>query len=134
MLSHQWVVSPSRASQWASRPDSGNSKAAASLAAVARDGITAPALDLAEVGAVEVGLLGQQFLRPAAPLAEMPDRTPEFDDQPGHWRTLPAPPGSCWTLACVTWLPGGTLLVSQTLPPMLDPRPIVIRPRMVAPA
>jgi hypothetical protein len=29
-------------------------------------------------------------------------------------------------------LPGGTLRVSQTLPPMVEPRPIVTRPRMVA--
>ena len=30
--------------------------------------------------------------------------------------------------------PGGTEWVSQTLPPMLEPRPMVMRPRMVAPA
>ena len=29
-------------------------------------------------------------------------------------------------------LPGATLRVSQTLPPMIDPRPMVIRPRIVA--
>jgi len=29
---------------------------------------------------------------------------------------------------------GGTSCVSQTLPPMVEPRPIVIRPKMVAPA
>ncbi len=31
-------------------------------------------------------------------------------------------------------LPGGTLRVTQTLPPMIEPRPIVMRPRIVAPA
>jgi hypothetical protein len=37
-------------------------------------------------------------------------------------------------VACVTTLFAGTSFVSQTLPPIVDPRPIVIRPRMVAPA
>lgn len=37
-------------------------------------------------------------------------------------------------LAWVTLLPGGTLRVSQTLPPMVEPLPMVTRPRMVAPA
>ena len=37
-------------------------------------------------------------------------------------------------VACVTTLFGGTSFVSQTLPPIVEPRPIVIRPRMVAPA
>ena len=41
---------------------------------------------------------------------------------------------SCCDWAWVTWLPGGTLRVSQTLPPMTDPRPMVTRPKMVAPA
>jgi hypothetical protein len=36
--------------------------------------------------------------------------------------------------AWVMWLPGGTEWVSQTLPPILDPRPIVTRPSTVAPA
>lgn len=36
-------------------------------------------------------------------------------------------------LAWVTLLPG-TLRVSQTLPPMVEPLPMVTRPRMVAPA
>ena len=31
-------------------------------------------------------------------------------------------------------VPGGTLRVSQTPPPMTEPRPIVTRPRIVAPA
>jgi hypothetical protein len=31
-------------------------------------------------------------------------------------------------------LPGGTLSVNQTLPPIDEPRPIVMRPRIVAPA
>ena len=45
-----------------------------------------------------------------------------------------APPISCRLLACVTLLPGGTLRVSHTLPPMVDPRPMVTRPSTVAPA
>ena len=32
------------------------------------------------------------------------------------------------------WLPAGTPCVSQTLPPMVEPRPMTTRPRMVAPA
>lgn len=36
--------------------------------------------------------------------------------------------------AWVTWLPGGTPWVSQTLPPMIEPRPMVTRPSTVAPA
>ncbi|GEM_PF-6216432 len=36
--------------------------------------------------------------------------------------------------AWVTLLPGATLCVSQTLPPMVEPAPTVMRPRMVAPA
>lgn len=38
------------------------------------------------------------------------------------------------TLPCATLVPGGTLCVSHTLPPITEPRPIVTRPRMVAPA
>ncbi|SDV46103.1 hypothetical protein SAMN05216551_10179 [Chitinasiproducens palmae] len=36
--------------------------------------------------------------------------------------------------ACVMLLFGGTLCVSHTLPPMVEPAPSVMRPRMVAPA
>ena len=36
--------------------------------------------------------------------------------------------------AWVTLLPGSTLCVSQTLPPIVDPAPTVMRPKMVAPA
>ncbi|MNH36882.1 hypothetical protein D3C79_977220 [compost metagenome] len=43
-------------------------------------------------------------------------------------------PSSCCRLAWVRLLPGATLRVSQTLPPMVEPLPMVIRPRMVAPA
>ena len=32
-----------------------------------------------------------------------------------------------------SWLPAGTLLVSQTLPPIVEPRPTVMRPSTVAP-
>ena len=38
------------------------------------------------------------------------------------------------TLPCATLVPGGTLCVSHTLPPITEPRPIVTRPRIVAPA
>lgn len=38
------------------------------------------------------------------------------------------------TFPCATLVPGGTLCVSHTLPPITDPRPIVTRPRIVAPA
>lgn len=38
------------------------------------------------------------------------------------------------TVACVTKLFGGTSSVSQTFPPIVDPRPTMIRPRIVAPA
>ena len=37
----------------------------------------------------------------------------------------PASKSSLRSSACETLLPGGTLLVSHTLPPMTDPRPIV---------
>ena len=37
-------------------------------------------------------------------------------------------------LTCAMRLPGGTLRVNQTLPPMVEPGPIVTRPRIVAPA
>ncbi len=36
--------------------------------------------------------------------------------------------------AWLSRLPGGTSCVSQTLPPISDPAPIVTRPRIVAPA
>src|SRR5690606_23126335 len=36
--------------------------------------------------------------------------------------------------AWVTLLPGATLWVNQTLPPMVEPAPTVMRPRTVAPA
>ena len=36
--------------------------------------------------------------------------------------------------AWVMLLPGGTLCVSQTLPPIDEPLPMVMRPRTVAPA
>ena len=43
-------------------------------------------------------------------------------------------PSSCCRFACVRLAPAGTLRVSQTLPPMVEPLPMVIRPRIVAPA
>ena len=42
--------------------------------------------------------------------------------------------GAVTAPACETMLPGGTLRVSQTLPPMTEPRPMVTRPSTVAPA
>jgi hypothetical protein len=49
---------------------------------------------------------------------------------------IPAPlsNSSLRTCAWLMTLPGGTLRVSQTLPPMLEPRPMVMRPNIVAPA
>lgn len=47
---------------------------------------------------------------------------------------LGRPVQSCCRDAWEIWLSAGTLLVSQTLPPMTDDLPMVIRPRMVAPA
>lgn len=49
---------------------------------------------------------------------------------------IPEPPSntSSRSGAWLMKLPAGTLRVSQTLPPMLEPRPMVMRPRMVAPA
>ena len=41
---------------------------------------------------------------------------------------------SLCAFACVMLLPGGTLCVSQTLPPIDEPLPMVILPRTVAPA
>ncbi len=58
--------------------------------------------------------------------------------QDRHWTEaqIPPPPSNTSLRAC-TWVtldPGGTLRVSQTLPPIVEPRPMVMRPRMVAPA
>lgn len=52
----------------------------------------------------------------------------------GRLPVLQSPSSSFRELAWVMLLSGGTLWVSQTLPPMLEPRPIVTRPRIVAPA
>ena len=43
-------------------------------------------------------------------------------------------PSSCCRFAWVRFAPAGTLRVSHTLPPMVEPFPMVIRPRIVAPA
>ena len=53
-----------------------------------------------------------------------------------NWIQIPEPPtkSSPRSLACEMLLSGGQLRVSQTLPPITDPLPIVMRPRMVAPA
>jgi hypothetical protein len=61
---------------------------------------------------------------------------PEEYDFQNRTVQIPPPLSKTSLRACnwVTLLPGGTLRVSQTLPPIVDPRPIVIRPRMVAPA
>jgi hypothetical protein len=44
------------------------------------------------------------------------------------------PPSIACVLVCVMRLPDGTLSVNQTVPPIDEPRPIVMRPRIVAPA
>ena len=54
--------------------------------------------------------------------------------------TLPSDPSApvenicCRNWAWLTRDPGAKLWVSHTFPPTVEPRPIVIRPRMVAPA
>ena len=48
---------------------------------------------------------------------------------------MPPPFSNAWVLGR-PWeilLPAGTVLVSQTLPPMIEPLPMVTRPRIVAP-
>ena len=40
----------------------------------------------------------------------------------------PSSNASVRTFAWVMWLPGGTLRVTHTLPPMTEPRPMVMRP------
>ena len=47
---------------------------------------------------------------------------------------LDALPDEVRERACVMWLPGATSCVSHTLPPIVEPLPMVIRPRIVAPA
>jgi hypothetical protein len=91
------------------------------------------ALDLANIGAVEVGPLRQPFLRPAALMAQLPDDAGKALVEAIH---IPPPLSSISFLetAWVRKLPGGMLCVSQTLPPIEEPRPMVTRPRMVAPA
>jgi hypothetical protein len=73
-------------------------------------------------------------------------RTPSHDavklrharrlDSIGPWYQSQGSPGSILMLGWVwrTRLPGGTEWVSQTLPPMTEHLPMVMRPRMVAPA
>ena len=58
----------------------------------------------------------------------------ELRSQRVHQMPEPLSKASLRTWACETLLPGGTLWVSQTLPPMTEPRPIVMRPRIVASA
>ena len=67
--------------------------------------------------------LEQRFMRWKAPAATVYAGETDYDAA-GVFRAV----------ACVTTLFGGTSFVSQTLPPIVEPRPIVIRPRMVAPA
>ena len=57
-------------------------------------------------------------------------------DRMGRTTQMPEPPSnrSSRTRAWVMRLPAGTPRVSHTLPPMLEPRPIVMRPSTVAPA
>ncbi|EXI71525.1 MAG: hypothetical protein AW07_03587 [Candidatus Accumulibacter sp. SK-11] len=91
------------------------------------------ALDLTDIGAVEIGPFRQPLLRPAALVSQLPDDPRKAIAEIVH---IPPPPSSTSFLdtAWVRKLPGGMLCVSQTLPPIDDPRPMVTRPRMVAPA
>ena len=93
------------------------------------------ALDLAEIAPVEIRRLGETLLRPATlcPLLAHHLAEPALDDAHGA-SVADGAATTCSSRPCDTVLPGGTLRVSQTLPPMLDPRPIVMRPRIVAPA
>ena len=54
----------------------------------------------------------------------------------GDFSLLPVStsPGFALAPLCTMRLPSGTLCVSQTLPPMTEPLPMVMRPRMEAPA
>src|SRR5256885_1391889 len=98
-------------------------------------GDDAAALYLSHVGAVQVRVLGQPLLRPAMGLARLAHGNAEAGDKTGAHRATSRGCCACsraW--AWVTWAPGGTSSVTQTLPPMTAPRPSVTRPRMVAPA
>lgn len=83
----------------------------------------------ADVDALVAALLRLQSDRPGSITrsAAAPDRRRAYMPPPSSKDSLRA-------LACVTLVSGGTLCVSQTLPPMDEPRPMVIRPRTVAPA
>jgi hypothetical protein len=74
-----------------------------------------------------------KVLLPAGPRGPMASSTPGRSAPAGQ---IPAPSwnDSLRDWAWVTKLPGGTERVNQTLPPMLEPLPIVMRPRIVAPA
>lgn len=66
-----------------------------------------------------MGSCGQFFLRPSARLAQLPQRPAELPAKGRHGTLSPGSASSWRKLAWVTRLPGGTLRVSQTLPPML---------------
>jgi MFS family permease len=78
------------------------------------------------LGGVLFGILGDRLGRKPVLLLLTSSR--------GGPPQIECPPSFAWVLACVMRLPGGTLSVSQTLPPIDEPRPIVMRPRIVAPA
>ena len=59
--------------------------------------------------------------------AKRPEQSAEMPDQFLSWQS------SC-RLAWVMLLSAGTLRVSHTLPPMVEPLPMVMRPSTVAPA
>ena len=56
--------------------------------------------------------------------------------QRSHGYALPISDSSVgWAESfCTSFVPAGTSFVTQTLPPMIEPLPMVMRPRMVAPA
>jgi hypothetical protein len=83
---------------------------------------------------VRVSAFGETTVEIGKPVSRRAPETLKWGS-PRHDQ-IPAPPSndSRSAFACVIVLPGGTLRVSQTLPPIYEPLPIVTRPRMVAPA
>src|SRR5262249_34944968 len=99
------------------------------------------ALDLADIRAVQPRMLGKLLLRPRARFAQLAHIGAEVMDEVAHrasYATRAAARGAAFaslrSTACVMFAPAGTSCVSHTLPPITAPRPIVTRPRIVAPA
>lgn len=72
---------------------------------------------------------GIQSLQKLMEECRMRGRSAGFDQ-------MPSPSRKPWVTGrpCVTIVPAGTLCVSHTFPPMTEPRPMVMRPKRVAPA